>query len=144
MDGTPIAAAPVMDYDASARRTCAGIATMIQQSLAAASSRGSQHQWQWDPSVQHDAQLATIPLSWLERLEAGVRLLQAEANRESRVHARQWRDLRLLLCGRADQGAWTEAQGRRWLRRRAVVPGVGLLNGPPTSVLEPVVEATVV
>lgn len=59
--------------DAAARSLVAGTASVLQTSLGAA-------QWEWHEA--HAGESASVPLSWLVQIEAGVAKLQAAASRE--------------------------------------------------------------
>lgn len=86
--------------DRRARAACASLAALLQTSLPA-------REWQW-----HEARVGEtgeIPISWLRQLEAGVKLLQAAAQREPA--------LKLQLAEQRVRADAAEAMAEQRLRR---------------------------
>ena len=102
LPATPHAPATEPQHDAAARRTLHGIGTMLSDSLRASST------WRWRPESTGEAS-ATVPLAWLQSIEAGVRLLQSAAARENELQV-QLAQLRLRANAADEELARRQAQ----------------------------------
>ena len=102
LPATPHAPATEPQHDAAARRTLHGIGTMLSDSLRASST------WRWRPENTGEAS-ATVPLAWLQSIEAGVRLLQSAAARENELQV-QLAQLRLRANAADEELARRQAQ----------------------------------
>ena len=103
LPATPHAPATEAQHDAAARRTLHGIGTMLSDALRGASSTG-----RWRPENTGEAS-ATVPLAWLQSIEAGVRLLQSAAARENELQV-QLAQLRLRANAADEELARRQAQ----------------------------------
>lgn len=86
--------------DRRARAACASLAALLQTSLPA-------REWHWHE--ERVGETGEIPISWLRQLEAGVKLLQAAAQREPA--------LKLQLAEQRVRADAAEAMAEQRLRR---------------------------
>ena len=122
LPATPHAPATEPQHDAAARRTLHGIGTMLSDSLRASST------WRWRPESTGEAS-ATVPLAWLQSIEAGVRLLQSAAARENELQV-QLAQLRLRA------NAADEELARRQAQLRALEDELGFAEAREASLCE--------